>query len=125
MGCVQFRDIRNCTGCKETAQESNGEIKAVVVEYATTLTENITETDLVQREKALYIDLLDEDVDAVFQTRKNDIPKVKTQDIRKKAQAIGDAFKIKDKLTPNIVMLDSGHLERSILRQIEMKNLNE
>lgn len=125
MGCVQFRDIQNCTGCKETAQESNGEIKAVVVEYATTLTENITETDLVHREKALYIDLAEDEIDLFFQTRKNDIPKIETQDIRKQAQAIGDAFKKKGKNTQNIVLLDSGPLEKSLLRQIEKKNFDE
>lgn len=125
MGSVQIRGLQNCTSCKETAQESYGEIKAVVVDYATAITETFNETDHISKDIALKIEVLFDDNETVVYTKKNDISRVGVEEIKNQAQAITDNFKSRNLNVLSKITLDLGHLERNILRQFEMDKFEE
>ena len=124
MGSALIKGLQNCTVCKETAQESLGEIKAVVIDYATAITDNFTETDHSSKEIALNFDVMDDESDTLVYTTQNDITRVELQEIKNQAKVITDNFKNRDLTVLSKITLDLGHLERNLLRQLELNNFD-
>jgi hypothetical protein len=109
--------------CKQGPTSTFDEIKAVVVQYAVTLTETQAENEAFHEISVMVPMIEEQECEMVVKTRRNDIGKIDVFSIREQGKNISRGFKVMDWKNSLNRTLDIGVLEKGILRQIERKNI--
>ena len=114
-----------CKQCKNFGQTPNGEVEGVSFAYEPNQEKKLLENSNMSISREVQIELpvdasLSEESTKIFRTKKNDIKKLKKEEIVEKASRIRQLFLIRPDRSNKNVQFDSVKFEKGLMRLVEM-----